>query len=380
MQTTLGEIAEWGSGGTPKRSVIEYFGPGTPWLSIADLNDGIVLESTETLTEAGIANSAAKVVPKGTIFIAMYGSIGKLGIAGREFCTSQAIAFAKPKTEIVDTRFLFHYLLAERNRFQAIGRGGTQKNISQRDLKSWPISLPSLAEQIRISEMLDRAEAIREKRFQSLVRVQELEQAIFYDMFGDDRQGQIRLGDLVSVQSGGTPSKKTPEYWNGGIPWFSPKDIKTVNLHDSQDHVTPLAPELTNLRVLPENTIVLVVRGMILAHTLPISTLRVPGTINQDLKALIPKKDLDVDFLAAALRSRSKRLLSRTTTSAHGTRRLETAELMETLIPDVAVTEQRLFAQKMARVNVLESSVEATAQLESELFASLQSRAFRGEL
>src|SRR5690606_30865938 len=102
----------------------------------------------------------------GTLFIAMYGSIGKLGIAGTEMATSQAIAFAKPKDELIDRRFLFHYLLAQRPKLQALGRGGTQMNIGQADLKGWPIPLPPLHEQRRVAAIVDHADALRAKRRQ----------------------------------------------------------------------------------------------------------------------------------------------------------------------------------------------------------------------
>ena len=130
-QVRLSEVAEWGSGGTPNRSVGSFFGKGVPWLSIADLNDGIVYRAKESLTELGVSNSSAKIVPAGTVFVAMYGSIGKLGISAEAMCTSQAIAFAIPKPQVVEQRYLFHYLLNERPRLQALGRGGTQKNIGQ---------------------------------------------------------------------------------------------------------------------------------------------------------------------------------------------------------------------------------------------------------
>jgi len=68
---TLGEVAQWGSGGTPKRSESKYFGEGVPWLSIADLNDDVVTDAKESLTPLGVQNSSAKVVPAGTLLVAM---------------------------------------------------------------------------------------------------------------------------------------------------------------------------------------------------------------------------------------------------------------------------------------------------------------------
>jgi|688.fasta_scaffold32280_3 type I restriction enzyme S subunit len=176
--TTLGEIADWGSGGTPKRSNPAYFGVGTPWLSIADLNDGYVSAAKESLTKLGIANSSAKVVPKGTLLIAMYGSIGKLGIAEVELCTSQAIAHAKPKADKVLVRYLFHFLLSQRHLLIQKGRGGTQMNIGQADLKSWRIDLPTLDEQLEIVSKLDKVIVLKEAHEAQVSRLAELYQSL----------------------------------------------------------------------------------------------------------------------------------------------------------------------------------------------------------
>ena len=105
------EVVKWSSGGTPKATEKLYYENGTiPWLIIGDLNDGIVNASATKITKFGLDNSSAKLVPKGTLLIAMYGSIGKLGITGFECCTNQAIAFAKELYD-VDTKYLFFYLM-----------------------------------------------------------------------------------------------------------------------------------------------------------------------------------------------------------------------------------------------------------------------------
>ncbi|MGH2810736.1 MAG: restriction endonuclease subunit S, partial [Actinomycetota bacterium] len=94
--STLGEVAIWGSGGTPKRTVPGYFGGNIPWLIIGDLTDGPVAAAATSITEEGLQNSSAKWVEPGSILLAMYGSIGKLGIAETRLTTNQAIAFAVP--------------------------------------------------------------------------------------------------------------------------------------------------------------------------------------------------------------------------------------------------------------------------------------------
>ena len=106
----LNELCEWGSGGTPRRSEASYFGGAFPWITISDLNDGRVNNTAENLTESGIKNSAAKLVPEGTVLVALYGSIGKLGITTRPSTTNQAIACALPNQQAFDHLYLFHYL------------------------------------------------------------------------------------------------------------------------------------------------------------------------------------------------------------------------------------------------------------------------------
>ena len=105
--STLGDCFKWGSGGTPESTVKAYYEGNIPWLVIGDLNDSIVTFASKHISQLGIYNSSAKVLTKGTLLMAMYGSIGKLGIAGMELATNQAIAYAKPNE--INTYYLFYY-------------------------------------------------------------------------------------------------------------------------------------------------------------------------------------------------------------------------------------------------------------------------------
>jgi len=144
------EVVKWSSGGTPKASEPKYYNHGTiPWLIIGDLNDGVVTTSQSMITELGLKNSSAKMVPKNTVLIAMYGSIGKLGVTGIECCTNQAIAFAK-ELRGVTTKYLFYYLMRLKPELISKGKGGTQKNISLTVLNSFDVVVPPVIEQNRI--------------------------------------------------------------------------------------------------------------------------------------------------------------------------------------------------------------------------------------
>ena len=154
----LEEIAKWGSGGTPTSTNPEYYEGNIPWLIIGDLNDGIISESLKKITKDGLDNSSAKMVRPGSVLIAMYGSIGKLGINKIPVATNQAIAFTEKLNDNINNKYLFHYLFHIRSKLHSLGKGGTQKNISQTVLKKVDFPLPPLPEQqaivAKIEELL----------------------------------------------------------------------------------------------------------------------------------------------------------------------------------------------------------------------------------
>jgi type I restriction enzyme S subunit len=111
--------------------------------------------------------------------------------------------------------------------------------------------------------------------------------------------------------SGGTPSTNNPEYWNGEYPWVSSKDMKSNEILDTEDHITGLALEETNLRLLPPGQILLVVRSGILRHTIPVAINSVPTTVNQDIKSLALSEDVLPKFVIYIIKGLEGTWLSR---------------------------------------------------------------------
>ena len=148
----LGDIGAWAAGATPSRKHSEYYGGDIPWLKTGDLNDGIVEETSEKITELGVKNSSVKINNPGNILIAMYGAtIGKLGIVGKkELVTNQACCGCTPYKGIYN-QYLFYYLLSSRKRLIDLGSGGAQPNISKQKIEKFTFPLPPQSEQSRVT-------------------------------------------------------------------------------------------------------------------------------------------------------------------------------------------------------------------------------------
>ncbi len=160
------------------------------------------------------------------------------------------------------------------------------------------------------------------------------------------------LGEIGKWLSGGTPSMANPDYWGGDVPWVSAKDMKRSRLWDATDHVTDKA--LGNgTRLAPRHALLLVVRGMILAHTFPVARAEVPLAFNQDIKALVLRDDVDSDYLLWWLAAHESRFLGITTESTHGTKRLSTDELQYVEVALPPLPEQRAIATALNDVDEL---------------------------
>jgi len=152
----LGDVAETYSGGTPTRGVVSYYNGDIPWAKIEDLTrSGMWIKSTEeTISELGLANSAAVVYPAGTVLIAMYASIGTSSIAAIPLASNQAILGCVCQ-ELLRPEFLWYWFQFKRLELLSQGRGGTQSNLNAAIMRDLQIPLPKLSDQNRIIEHLN---------------------------------------------------------------------------------------------------------------------------------------------------------------------------------------------------------------------------------
>ena len=150
-----------------------------------------------------------------------------------------------------------------------------------------------------------------------------------------------RLGDLVTLRSGGTPRKSESRFWGGEIPWLSSKDLTATRIHDGQLHVTEEGVA-HGTRLMPEDTVMFVVRGMSLASEFRVSITKRPCAFNQDIKAAECTSEILPDFLFYSLFARRDYIRALTGEASHGTKKLETPiiENIRLRIPDLSIQER----------------------------------------
>ncbi len=169
-----------------------------------------------------------------------------------------------------------------------------------------------------------------------------------------------RIRALGRVVGGGTPSKIREDFWEGPIPWVSPKDMKVDYLSKAQMGITESALAGSAVTLIKPGSVLFVVRGMILAHSFPVALTRVPLTINQDMKALEPRLPNMAEYLLRALKGMKPVILSRVQRSSHGTCRLESSHYMDFLVPIPPLAEQNRIVARVDEVMKLCDQLEAS--------------------
>lgn len=269
---------------------------------------------------------------------------------------------------------------------EMLGAGG-QKRVPEDFIKDFRTGIPSLAEQQQIASFLDwktsQIDALIAKKQTLLQKLKEKRLAVITHAVtkGLNPNAPMRdsgiawlgevpthwdvvpLGFLMTMSGGLTPSMSNSEYWEGEIPWVTPKDMKQSRISDSIDHITELALAETAISLIPIGSILVVVRGMILAHSFPTAVTERPVTINQDMKALRCGEQLDTEFLFWCLNGFAQVISNLAQESAHGTRKIETETLKKFAFPLPPKLEQASIARALVtQINQLDQLTASSNQ------------------
>lgn len=271
------------SGGTPKSTEPSYYGGHIPWLNTKEVDFCRIDKTEKTITDLGFQNSSTKWIEKNSVIVAMYGATAaKVAVNLIPLTTNQACCNLTIDPDLADFRFVYFYLCYKYASLAALANGGAQQNLNAQRIKDFDITLPPLKEQKRIADILwslddkialnRRINANLEAQAQALFRSWFVDFEPFRDgPFVDSELGKIPQGwkvgnytDIVEIKSGGTPKTGIPEYWNGKIPFFSPKDVGvSCFVLDTEKHITTKGLKNCNSSLFQPNTVFITARGTV---------------------------------------------------------------------------------------------------------------------
>lgn len=383
----LSDLVDIRGGGTPSRTVMKYWNGDIPWVTVKDIKDLVIERAEESITSLGLEESSSSYIPAGNIIIPTRMALGRVAINATGIAINQdikALMIREPRK--VDVNYLAFFLRSKAEYIISCGKGATVKGITVDVLRNIDVPLPDFSVQQSIVGSILKAENMFKQSQKMECELNTLAQAVFLEMFGDPvcntkRWPTKTLSQVVSISSGGTPSKSNDSYWQGDFPWVSPKDMKIDYLSDAIDHISDLVFEETNIKKIPAGTILVVVRGMILAHSIPLAMNLCDIAINQDIKALtVCNDDIETEFLFYCLKNQKDHILSKVSTAAHGTKRLDTPDLLglEIIVPPLDL--QYKYVEIMRKNARMVECYKQSSLTNKQLFDSLMQRAFSGKL
>lgn len=215
MQITLGEICSFTNGGTPKKSVPEYWTGDIPFITGADIDEGngTITEPRGYITEEAISKSSTNLIPTGSILLVTRTGVGKVAIPPYPVCVSQDFTALSFDPKVVHQRYLFHVLRRAKESFVRQARGATIQGITREVVSSFKFDLPTYSEQERIAAILDKASRVSESVATSSLMKPHIIRSVFLDMFGDMLTNTkdwpiIKLGNACESQLGKAISRE----------------------------------------------------------------------------------------------------------------------------------------------------------------------------
>jgi type I restriction enzyme S subunit len=241
----LGEISEISSGGTPSRTNPSYWNGSINWVSTTLIDFNKITETDEKITEEGLKNSSAKIFPKGTLLMAMYGqgkTRGKISILGIDAATNQACGAIMPNKAILNNIFLFQNLAKRYDEIRDLSNQGGQENLSGGIIKGIEVSFPSLPEQTKIANFLtavdDKLSSLKKKKqlleqYKKGVMQQIFSQQLrFKDDNGEDfaEWEEKKFSEYIKLYRGSSPRPIVRFITESadGINWIKIGDTKNV--------------------------------------------------------------------------------------------------------------------------------------------------------
>lgn len=287
IEKTLGELGDIVGGATPSTNYEEYYGGNIAWITPKDLSlfkGRYISYGERSITEAGLASCSAQMMPPNTVLFTSRAPIGYVAIARQSVCTNQGFKSVVPH-ECVDSLFLYYLLKFNKERIEAMGSGTTFKEVSGKTMKAVQVRIPcKIEDQKKIASILDSIDSKIENNAKINDNLQQQAAALFANYY-DQAETEVGFTDIVQILSGGTPKTGENSYWNGNVPFFTPKDVGLPYTLTTEKTITEEGLAHCNSRLYPINTVFVTARGTVGK----VGLAGVPMAMNQSCYALVGK-------------------------------------------------------------------------------------------
>ncbi len=382
----IGDVCKTGAGGTPLKSKKEYYKNGTiPWLLSGEVSQGNIFSSKKFITEDGLKNSSARMFPKDTVLVAMYGATaGQVGILRFEAATNQAVCGICPNESFLP-EYLYYAMLFKQAELISKAAGNAQPNISQIKIKDTEIPSPTVKEQKLIVAILDEAFAGIDTAIanteKNLANARELFESYLNSVFTRRGEGWVekQLGDICSITS----------------KLVDPRDDKFIDLkHVGAGNIVSFTGDLIQVQTARNEKLIsgkfvfdeqMVLYSKIRPYLMKVVRPDFVGLCSADIYPLKPFTDLlDRDFLYYLLLSKKFTKYAIAGSERAGMPKVNREHLFQFSVALPEVTEQKRIVEQLDATVIESRRIEIIYKQKlnslKELKQSLLQKAFSGEL
>lgn len=353
----IGDICKYStSGGTPKSNIDAYYDPPTiPWLKTKEVNYNRIWCTESYISEEGLNNSSAKLIPANSVIVAMYGqgdTAGRVAVNKVPLATNQACCNLIIDPKIANYQFVYYALANSYDKLVALKNGGAQPNLNAQIIRGFKIQLPSIEQQNRIVDILSSYDDLIENNQKQIALLEEAAQCLYKEWFVDLQfpgyentkivdgvpEGWSRkpFSEVVTVMSGGTPKTDVKDYYAGTIPFYTPKDSDgSFFAFNTVNHISQLGLKNCNSQYYPAGTVIITARGTVGKTAI----LAVPMAMNQSCYALKCDSLHSPYYLFFALNKEVDRLRVMANGGVFNTIIVKTFDHISIFIPTSAVLE-----------------------------------------
>jgi type I restriction enzyme S subunit len=373
----LGEVASIERSGIDPASVAA----ATRYIGLEHIERGGRITSRATVGSSAIKSTKYRFTPEHLLFGKLRPNLGKIARPAESGVCSTDILPVLPGPAL-DKDFLFHYLSQPKiiALSTSMAAGANLPRLSPKSLESMEIPLPPLDEQRRIAAILDQADDLRTARIRVIKSLADLRQSIFVDMFGISERIRAEwncapLAEVAETCSGGTPNRSNDSYYGGGIPWVKSGEVAQGLVLSTEETITDAGVTNSSAKVMPSGTVLVAMYG---ATAGKVGVLGIKAATNQAVCSITPGGRLRGPYLVEVLRSMNDHLLAKRSGGAQPNLSQAVIRGLSIPLPPIEIQEQ--FERRLDVVSAAEARATAVLDRQLDLFTSLQSRAFSGQL